>query len=244
MNSLLPDGAEAATQFMPPSVDGWADDVTTYEYDPERAKSLLAEAGATGTTLRFFYPTDVSRPYLPDPAAMFEVINKNLTDAGFTVAADLAAVEPGLPRRGRAPAAPTSTSSGGPATTTTPTTSSARSSPTPVAARPRRSSAGSSRRRSSRPWRPADAEPDASARTELYQEANRVIMDFLPRCRSRTARNALVVAENVDGSGAQPAVSRGLLDRHHQRLTQVVGPRRRRHVPPPASVRPAAERLS
>ena len=83
VNSLLPDGAEPATQFVPPSVDGWADDVTTYEYDPERAKSLLAEAGATGTTLRFFYPTDVSRPYLPDPAAMFEVINKNLTDAGF-----------------------------------------------------------------------------------------------------------------------------------------------------------------
>ena len=48
VNSLLPEGAEQATQFMPPTVDGWADDVTTYDYDPERAKALLAEAGATG----------------------------------------------------------------------------------------------------------------------------------------------------------------------------------------------------
>ena len=66
----------------------------------------------------------------------------------------------------------------------------------------------------------ADAEPDAAARTELYQEANRVIMDFLPAVPISHSPNALVVAENVDGSGAQPAVRRGLLDRHHQRLTQ------------------------
>jgi peptide/nickel transport system substrate-binding protein len=85
VGSLLPDGAEAAIEFMPPTVDGWTDDVTTYDYDPARSKQLLAEAGAAGTTLRFYYPTDVSRPYLPDPAAMFEVISKNLTDAGFTI---------------------------------------------------------------------------------------------------------------------------------------------------------------
>src|ERR671920_1003788 len=85
VNSLLPEGAQAAIEFMPPTVDGYAEDVTTYEYDPDRARQLLQEAGAEGTTLRFFYPTDVSRPYLPDPAAMFQVISQNLTDAGFTI---------------------------------------------------------------------------------------------------------------------------------------------------------------
>ena len=56
VNSLLPEGAEAAIEFMPPTVDGWADDVTTYEYDPERAKALLAEAGATGTDAAVLLP--------------------------------------------------------------------------------------------------------------------------------------------------------------------------------------------
>src|SRR5688500_18757837 len=69
VQSLLPEGAEVATQFMPPTVDGWAEDVTTYDYDPERAQELLAEAGEEDLTLRFYYPTDVSRPYMPDPAA-------------------------------------------------------------------------------------------------------------------------------------------------------------------------------
>ena len=100
VNSLLPDGAEVATQFMPPTVDGWADDVTTYDYDPDKARALLQEAGAEGTTLRFFYPTDVSRPYLPDPAAMFQVISQNLIDAGFTIEPTALPVEPGLPERG------------------------------------------------------------------------------------------------------------------------------------------------
>ena len=87
VNSLLPEGAQPAIEFMPPTVDGYAEDVTTYEYDPERARQLLQQAGAEGTTLRFYYPTEVSRPYLPDPAAMFQVINQNLIDAGFTVEA-------------------------------------------------------------------------------------------------------------------------------------------------------------
>ena len=67
---------------------------------PRQGQGAARGGRCVGTTLRFFYPTDVSRPYLPDPAAMFEVINKNLTDAGFVTAADVAAVEPGLPRRG------------------------------------------------------------------------------------------------------------------------------------------------
>jgi peptide/nickel transport system substrate-binding protein len=100
VTSLLPEGAEVATQFMPPTVDGWADDVTTYDYDPDRARQLLQEAGAEGTTLRFYYPTEVSRPYLPDPAALFQVINQNLIDAGFTIEPVALPWNPGLPERG------------------------------------------------------------------------------------------------------------------------------------------------
>ena len=45
VTQVLPEGTEVATQFIPPVVIGWNEDVTTYEYDPELAKELLAEAG-------------------------------------------------------------------------------------------------------------------------------------------------------------------------------------------------------
>ena len=77
---------EVATQFMPPDVFGWADDVTTYDYDPELSKQLLQEAGLTlPVEIEFWYPSDVSRPYMPDPKRNFEAFAANLNEAGFKV---------------------------------------------------------------------------------------------------------------------------------------------------------------
>ena len=50
----------------------------------------------------------------------------------------------------------------------------------------------------------ASTEPDAAKRTELYQEANRVIMEFLPAVPISHSPNALVVAENVSGLVPSP----------------------------------------
>ena len=75
-----------ATQFMPPEVVGYADDVTTYEYDPEKAKQILQDAGYTlPVALEFWYPTDVSRPYMPDPKRNFEAFAASLNKSGFKV---------------------------------------------------------------------------------------------------------------------------------------------------------------
>jgi peptide/nickel transport system substrate-binding protein len=81
----LPEGSELAINFMPPSVNGWTDDVTTYEYDPERARQLLKEAGAENAQIDFNYPTDVSRPYMPSPADTFNVIRSQLTEVGLRI---------------------------------------------------------------------------------------------------------------------------------------------------------------
>ncbi|MDP3892867.1 ABC transporter substrate-binding protein [Nocardioides sp.] len=81
----LPEGSEIATQFMPQSVNGWADDVTTYDYDPDKATQLLEDAGATGETIEFNYPTEVSRPYMPSPADTFNVLRSQLEAVGFDV---------------------------------------------------------------------------------------------------------------------------------------------------------------
>ncbi|WP_125777669.1 ABC transporter substrate-binding protein [Antribacter gilvus] len=94
VQATLPEGTEVATQFVPESVSGYSEDVTTYDYDPEKAKALLAEAGVTNLEIEFNYPTDVSRPYMPDPAAYFEAISADLEEVGITVKATAAPWNP------------------------------------------------------------------------------------------------------------------------------------------------------
>ena len=81
----LPEGTEVATNFVPPSVAGWSDSVATYDYDPEKAKALLAEAGKSDLTIDFNYPTNVSRPYMPTPEQVFQSISADLQEVGITV---------------------------------------------------------------------------------------------------------------------------------------------------------------
>ena len=80
-----PGGTTVAKQFMPPAVAGYADDVVTYAYDPAKAKDLLAQAGATGLTLNFYYPPDVSRPYMPNPTEIFQAISTDLQAVGIKI---------------------------------------------------------------------------------------------------------------------------------------------------------------
>jgi peptide/nickel transport system substrate-binding protein len=76
-----------ATQFIPPSLEGYSEDVTTYDYDAEKAKQMLADAGAEDLTITFCYPTDVTRPYMPAPKDIFDMISSDLQAAGVTVEA-------------------------------------------------------------------------------------------------------------------------------------------------------------
>lgn len=71
-------------------IDNWtppgtkfAEDQGLPNYDLEKAKSLIAESGVTDLTFDFWYPSDVSRPYMPDPKGEFEAIQRDLEAAGF-----------------------------------------------------------------------------------------------------------------------------------------------------------------
>lgn len=86
INQVLPEGTQKATQFMPPVVNGYNEDVTTFEYDVEKAKSLLAEAGYDENNplkLDFNYPVNISRPYMPTPEEIYTVLTTQLSEVGI-----------------------------------------------------------------------------------------------------------------------------------------------------------------
>ena len=77
--------------FMPPS-SGWHEQVLAGvepdTFDTAGAAALLEEAGFTAdnpATVHFWFPTEVTRPYMPDPAGLHEAVSQMLTDAGFVV---------------------------------------------------------------------------------------------------------------------------------------------------------------
>jgi peptide/nickel transport system substrate-binding protein len=75
-----------ADEFMPPEVVGYSKTVKKYPYNPEKAKQLLRQAGLTlPVEVEFWYPTDVSRPYMPDPARNFQAFAASLDKSGFKV---------------------------------------------------------------------------------------------------------------------------------------------------------------
>jgi peptide/nickel transport system substrate-binding protein len=85
VKTQLPEGGKVATQFMPDTVAGWSDKVKTYPHDTNKAKQLLAAAGESKLKLEFCYPTEVTRPYMPAPQDMFELMKSDLEKAGVTV---------------------------------------------------------------------------------------------------------------------------------------------------------------
>ncbi|HEU4328271.1 MAG TPA: ABC transporter substrate-binding protein [Roseiflexaceae bacterium] len=88
---------EVANDFLPPSMS-WArpDQGPIYEYDPEKAKQLLAEAGypdgfstmvltdGTEVPLEFWY-MPVSRPYFSTPKPIAEAFAAQLAEVGIQV---------------------------------------------------------------------------------------------------------------------------------------------------------------
>ncbi len=85
VKTQLPEGAKVASQFMPDTVAGYNTSLQPYPYDVAKAKSLLKEAGAEGMTLQFAFPTEVTRPYMPDPQKIHAAFKKDLEAAGFKV---------------------------------------------------------------------------------------------------------------------------------------------------------------
>jgi peptide/nickel transport system substrate-binding protein len=72
---VLKNWAPPGTKFL--------NDLEIPGYDPDKAKALIAESGVTDLSFDFWYPTSVSRPYMPDPKGEFEAILRDLEAVGF-----------------------------------------------------------------------------------------------------------------------------------------------------------------
>lgn len=61
----------------------YAKDLAFPAYDPAAAKALIAASGVTDLSFNFWYPSAVSRAYMPDPKGEFEAILSDLEAVGF-----------------------------------------------------------------------------------------------------------------------------------------------------------------
>jgi peptide/nickel transport system substrate-binding protein len=87
IDALYAGQGKVATGFMPPATLGFkAESLPTY--DVTAAKASLAAANLTPDQLKIdlYYPSNVSRPYMPDPKNEAQAIAQDLTAIGFTVA--------------------------------------------------------------------------------------------------------------------------------------------------------------
>jgi peptide/nickel transport system substrate-binding protein len=197
VTAKYPPGAEVATQFMPPSLFGYSDEVPEYEYDVEKAKALIAESGVANPTLEFWYPTGVSRPYMPDPAANFQAFSADLEAAGFTVVPKSAPWNPDYLN---------AVDTGGTGMRLLGWTGDFGDPDNFV---------GTFFRTKQAAWGPleesiysdleaARAESDEQRRTQLYEEVNVKIMEFLPGVPYVHTKPALAFAPGVEGYVPSP----------------------------------------
>ena len=189
---------EVATQFMPPELFGYADDVTEYEYDPEKSKQLLEDAGyELPIKIDFAYPTDVERPYMPDPQANFEAMVADLEECCFEIEEKSAPWTPdyldnqsngryGLYLLGWTGDYGDPDNFIGTFFQT----------PQPTW--------GFENQELFDLLDAAEAEPDVETRVGLYEDANRLIMDFLPGLPYVHTEPGLAFAANVSGYEPSP----------------------------------------
>jgi peptide/nickel transport system substrate-binding protein len=194
--------AVVAKEFMPPEVVGYAEDVKEYPYDPDKAKQLLRQAGLTlPVKIDFWYPSDVSRPYMPDPKRNFEGFRRSLEQSGFEVTPRTAPWDPdylGRVDEGTAGHLNLIGWTGDFADAD--------------------NFIGVFFQSFSPQWGfrnqeifdildRAEAEPDPEERERLYQEANRMIMEFLPGVPYAHSEPALGFRADVQGYVPSPTTN-------------------------------------
>jgi peptide/nickel transport system substrate-binding protein len=72
------------TQFQPPAILGYNAELKGWDYNPDKAKQLLKDAGVSNLTIDFWYMS-VTRGYFPDPKSIAEAMSRDLSAVGIKV---------------------------------------------------------------------------------------------------------------------------------------------------------------
>ena len=91
---FYPEGSEVASHFTPCSIDNGCTGEDWYEFDPEGAKALLAEAGYPDGFETSIYYRDVFRGYLPEPGSVAVEFQTQLRD-NLGIEAEVVVMESG-----------------------------------------------------------------------------------------------------------------------------------------------------
>ncbi|MCA1032648.1 ABC transporter substrate-binding protein [Bacillus timonensis] len=74
--------AQPAKNPMPPSLEGYNDDIEPYPYDLKKAKELLVEAGYPDGFEMELWAMPVPRPYMPEGMKVAEVLQSSFAEIG------------------------------------------------------------------------------------------------------------------------------------------------------------------
>jgi peptide/nickel transport system substrate-binding protein len=199
VNSFYAGRGEVANEFMPPQVTGYSKSVTKYSYNPEKAKQLVQQAGLTlPVEVEFWYPTDVSRPYMPDPARNFQAFAASLNKSGFKVIPKSAPWRPDYVGRVQAGTAGALNLIGWTGDFGDPSNFIGTFFGT------KQSQWGFDNPKLFNLLNKALAEPNAAKRKALYVQANNLIMTFLPGVPYAHTKPALAFQSNVVGYKPSP----------------------------------------
>ncbi|RME42319.1 MAG: peptide ABC transporter substrate-binding protein, partial [Caldilineae bacterium] len=94
VDNFYPEGSEVASHFTPCSIPNGCTGESWYDFDPEAARQLLAEAGYPDGFKTAIYYRDVFRVYLPEPGSVAVEIQSQLKE-NLNIDADVVVMESG-----------------------------------------------------------------------------------------------------------------------------------------------------
>lgn len=89
VDNFYPAGSQAAEQFLPDAIPGAVEGFDANPYDPDKAMSLLADAGMPDGFDVTLSLRDVVRGYLPNPVPVATDIQAQLAEVGINVTIDV-----------------------------------------------------------------------------------------------------------------------------------------------------------